>query len=380
MYLKHFQRRCAVLLAITSVAVTAAALASTGDTENPKNSGSRSADPAPLALQGEFLRPVRVIGGEEGPELFQIKDAAFRGSDLVVLTGSMPAVHLFSEGKYRKWGAKGQGPAELMDPADVSWVGRHILVRDFRLAKIVSYDATGKFITSRVPGPHRTNRLEVADGDTLIGAVDLRQDSRAVVRVKGNSYDTILRYQLPKQIRLEAPGSPPLTLVPPFAAVLQWAVLPNGHVAFWDPGRVGITVLDTRKGVVGRLSLPSQKYPIRAGDREQWINTEIPQDFMGRRVFEPLRKKARDEVKFPSHFPQVLGLLADPVTGVWVRRTTEGSGEVWTWLTTSGVRAHVRLLPGRRLMAIGQSEMAARVVDELDVEGVEIYRKPASGR
>jgi hypothetical protein len=124
------------------------------------------------------------------------------------------------------------------------------------------------------------------------------------------------------------------------------------------------------------MDSPFRSSSVQLADRENWFATAIPTEFMGQRVFEPLRRHARDVVRFPDHLPLVLDLMADPGGGVWVRRTTEGTGETWILLRENTQRVTLRFPPGRQLLAVGAAEMAVLAKDDLDVETVEVYTKP----
>jgi hypothetical protein len=333
--------------------------------------GTATAQAAPTRL--------RVLGDADRVVLHNLRGAAFSGASLAVLTEPEPGVHLFAGGQHRGWGDKGNGPAELENPENVAWVGGRILVHDFRGAngKIVSYDASGGLAAVRSTGDCGLARgFQVSGPDTLLSSVDFGSRRRAIVRLSGSGCDTIARYTVPEQIRMTAPGSPPLTLTPPFAAGPLWAALPGRRVAAWSGVTPTIMILDTRGRTVGQLPLPKSRFRISDADRDWWISREIPEDFMGRRVFEPLRRKARQDLEFPNLFPPAIAFLADPGGGVWLQRTTSGSGEVWTLVTPAGERASFKLPPGRELLAVGQAELAVRARDALDVETVEIYRKP----
>lgn len=322
---------------------------------------------------------LRVLGDADRVTLFKLKSAAFNGSDLAVVTEPEPGVHLFSANAHRGWGKKGAGPAELTNPENVVWAGGRILVHDFSgsNSKIVSYDHTGRFLGVRSTGACGLARgLQVTGPDTLLSSVAFGTRRRAIVRLSGERCDTIARYTLPEQIRLTAQGSPSLTVSTPFAPGPLWTALPGRRVAAWNGSSPSLLLLDTYGRTVGEIPLPRTRMRVSTADREWWIDNEIPADFMGQKVFEPLRRKAREEVKFPAYLPVALSLLPDPSGGVWVQRTTSGSGEIWSLVTASGEGASIKLPPGRELLSVGQRELAVKAKDNLDVETVEIFRKP----
>jgi len=323
------------------------------------------------------LELAAVLGRTEGTELFKVKAAAFLDSSLVVLTGADPFVHVFTGGRHRAWGAKGNGPGEFAGPEDLSIQDGRILVRDGTLEKIVTFDAGGRYLATRALRPYVVNRFFVQGGDTLLGLSAHQQSTRAIARVHGARVDTLMRYSLPEPLRLSAPGSPSLSTTPPYAPVPHWAVLRDGRIAYWDGRSTEIALLRAGTGRVGALALPGGRFPVGAAERDEWLNQEIPQSFMGRRLFEPLRARARETVEFPRSLPPVLDLMPDPVEGVWVRQTTAASGERWSWTGRGGVAGSFRLPAGARLLAVGRQQLAVLVKDADEVETVQLYRKPA---
>jgi len=336
--------------------------------------------PSVAANGNSQMRLLRVIDGGEVDPLFKVRDAEFLGKDLVVLTGEQPALRLFIGQRGRSWGRTGSGPGEFRDPAELALSGEHILVRDGNLDKIVSYDPFGRLLASRLLRPHVANSMAIAGTDTLIGLSTNMGAERLVVGLKGARSDTIVRYPLPAPLVLSASGSPTLRMLPPFAPVPQWAAFGQGRTAFWDGIQPAILVLDRTGRRVGQIPLPAARFNVTPADREHWLATAIPTEFLGRRVFEPLRARAREHVVFPRELPRVLKMKEDGAGGVWVCSSTPATGERWTWLGSAGERAAFRLRPGRELLALGGTELAVLVRDEDDVERIEIYQKPAGGR
>jgi hypothetical protein len=329
----------------------------------------------PAGGQAE-LRRLRVLGGPGGQlEFHQVRAAAFSGSDLVVLSASAPALHLFEGGRRRSWGARGRGPHELTSPQNAVWVGSQILVRDSELQKIATYDRAGSFVGSRPLHMGMAVRLEMAGRDTLLELFG--QQNRVVVRLRGTRQDTVLRYAASSEmVRLSAPGAPSLTLPAPYAAQPAWTALPDGRIAFWDGQENQIRLLDLSGRIVDRLPLPTTRYAVTARDREAWFAVSIPTEIRGQRVFEPLRERARTEVRFPTHFPAVLSLRADPAGGVWVLQTGSAAGQRWVHLAPGRQATRMQLPPRQSLLAIGAREIAALAKDENDVETVHVYAHP----
>lgn len=322
------------------------------------------------------LRRVRVLGAPGGPvDFHQVRAAAFSGRDLVVLSASAPALHLFEGARQRSWGARGRGPAELTSPQNAVWVGDRILVRDGELQKIAAFDRSGNFVGTRPLQQGMAVRLEMAGRDTLVELFG--QQTRVVIRLRGARQDTVLRYaSSPEMVRLSAPGAPSLTLPAPYAAHPAWTALPDGRIAFWNGEENQIRLLDPSGRLTGRLPLPATRYAVTARDREAWFAVSIPTEIRGQRVFEPLREQARTQVRFPTHFPPVLSLRADPGGGVWVLQTGSAAGQRWVHLAPGRPATRIQLPPRQSLLALGEHEMAALARDENDAETIHVYAHP----
>jgi hypothetical protein len=299
-----------------------------------------------------------------------MRAAAFQGTDLLVLCGGAPAVHLFSGGRHHAWGARGHAPPELSRPQNVAWAGGRILVRDSELQKIVAYDRDGNLLSNRRLPPGMAVRLEMAGRDTLLEWFG--PEAQLVVRLRGSRQDTLLRYAaVSETIRLSAPGAPSLSLPPPYAALPLWTPLADGRLAFWDGREPALRLLDRTGRVAGRLPLPAGRHPVTQADREAWFASGIPADIRGQRVFEPLRERAREQVRFPQHFPAALALLPDPGGGVWVQRTATAGGQRWAYLRGGQPPLQVHFPAGHRLLAVGERDMAV-----LAGEAIHLYTKP----
>lgn len=332
---------------------------------------------ASTSVEGQTeLRRVRVLGGPgDEVDFHQVRAAAFNGRDLVVLSASAPALRLFEGGRRRAWGAQGRGPAELTAPQNAVWVGNQILVRDGELQKIATYDRSGTFVGTRPLHMGMVVRLEMAGRDTLVELFG--QQSRVVVRLRGIRQDTVLRYAPSSEmVRLSAPGAPSLTLPAPYAAQPAWTALPDGRIAFWNGQENQVRLLDLSGRVVGRLPLPTTRYAVTTSDRDAWFAVSIPTEIRGQRVFEPLREQARTQVRFPTHFPAVLSLRADPAGGVWVLQTGSAGGQRWVYLAPGRQATRIQLPPRQSLLAVGEHEIAALAKDENDVEAIHVYAHP----
>lgn len=320
-------------------------------------------------------RRLRVLGGGPDASLYRVQAAAFSGSDLLVLSGAAPAVHLFEGNRQRSWGRRGRGPAELTRPQNIVWSGTRVLVRDSELRKIASYDRAGNFLGTRPLSGGMVVRLEMAGRDTLVEFFG--QQTQTVVRLRGVRQDTLFRYGHPEEvIRLSAPGAPSLTMPPPFAPRAAWAALADGRIAFWDGHENVVRLLDGNGRVVARLPLPADRHPVTGPDREAWFATAIPSEIRGQNVFAPLRREARSQVRFPARFPPVLSLRGDPSGAVWVQQTPAAGGQRWVILKQGQPPVHIRLPSRQTLLAIGGSEVATLAKDADEVETIHVYAHP----
>lgn len=348
--------------------------------------------PRSLAIACLLFFPTPATG-QDAPELLgrfgdldrhvlvDVRAAALKAGDVAVLTAPEPALHRFGAGGvYRAWGRKGEGPAELSSPVDVAWPGGSLLVLDVNLHKLVSFGEDGSFQAARSLSGEWGDRVFVTGGDTVVGTFVPMGGRRAVVRLRGEARDTLFRYEREGvEVRLEAPGAPGYTTPHPFTPETRWTVLSDGALAVWRPAGDGVALLDGRTGrEVGRIGSVGATWPLTDADREAWLHdTFVTAEFMGRRVFEPLLPVARERLEFGERFPAVLELLPDPAGGVWIRKTTAPRGQVWVLLARSGrTLGSLRLPAGRELLAVGEGALAARAADELDVELVELYRRP----
>jgi hypothetical protein len=77
----------------------------------------------------------------------------------------------------------------------------------------------------------------------------------------------------------------------------------------------------------------------------------------------------------------VLELEGDPSGVLWIRKNTAGSGQVWYAVTRDGEElGSLRLPPRRRLLRVGASELIVWSEDDLGVERIEVYERPAWAR
>lgn len=313
---------------------------------------------------------------------------------LVVLTDSYPVVHLFAlgdGGHLGSWGSRGEGPGEFQVSSGVALVGGHVYVLDRNLGRLTIFGFTGdvaRTVNLRDFGmpPNFPRWLHQAAGDTvLLGlSVPMGNERTIIARQFGASgsedplrQDTVIVYPrtTSTQLRLTAPGSPGLTVPPPYWPDPQWTPVAGG-VAFWQGPDSEIRILGF-DGVLKTVIAPSlgDRFEVTADDRELWFQNAIPQEFLGQRVFEPLREEARRVVDFPEYHPSVFELLGGPDDRLWVRRTPDGRSQTWDIIDTQGQFANrVSLTPGEVLVAVIPDHLVVKVTDDLGVESVEVQR------
>lgn len=328
--------------------------------------GAAAQDPAELAT----------VLGRDSEFLFGTRAAAARGGRVAVLTDPAPAVHVFGESAVREWGDEGQGPGELRDPTDLAWADA-IVILDTGNRRIEVFGEDGVHLRGGRLDLW-ANRIDVVNGDTILGVFSPMEDGRAVVRLGAGGVDTLLSYEARgESVRLEADGAPSLTVKRPFTAQDHWSVSPTGELV-WFSAESGTLRFRGADGTETPIRVAWTGAPVTEADREWWIASTIPSEFMGRPVFEPLRPVARREVEFPERLPPVLALEADPAGGVWVKRTTSASGEVWRLVRSDGeIAGELRFPEGRELLAVGAASLYALARDELDIETIEVYHRPA---
>ena len=314
-------------------------------------------------------------------------------SPLVVLTGSYPAIHLFelADGTHRQsWGGEGEGPGEFQSATGVALVGGHVYALDRSQGRLSIFQVTGDLIrTVRLQefgiSPNVARRIEWCGGETVLLELSVPMgESRAIVAhaigidpdEESVRRDTVIVYpRRTATLRLTAPGSPSYTASAPYSPIPKWIPV-SGGVVFWqgpDP-EVRILGFDGEQVSVVPLAL-DDRFEVTEEDREFWLQNAIPQEFMGQRVFEPLRREARRTVDFPRYHPLMFEFLGGPDDLLWVRRTPDGRDQVWDIVDTQGQPAgRVALAPDQALMAVIPDHLLLKVTDALGVESVEVHQ------
>ncbi len=317
-------------------------------------------------------------------DLFGIRRAAFHDDKLAVLATPSPGVFLFEpDGDVKFWGTAGDGPAELRNPGDVFWIGDRVLVWDFDLLKLASYDADGELKATRRFAGTSSWRLAASGRDTLVSRYPAGNIGTRVVRQAGSTWQLLATLSLPAEtVTLRAEGSPSLTRPAPYSPLGTWTSHATDGIVVWDGESQHLEHINREGEVVGHLPLPTDRYPVTRAEREGWVDHTLPSgDFAGRGdIFKPLREVAAGQVSFPEWHPVVYELISDPAGGVWVRRTPSATSEaVWVYVDERGPGMTLRFPAWRELLAVSATEMAVKARDAMEVELIEIYRRPQPG-
>ena len=315
------------------------------------------------------------------PDLHGIRRAAFRGDMVAVLADPNPGVFLFEPGADPKsWGPRGDGPAELRNPGDIFWIGDRVLVWDFDLLKLASYDTDGELRATRRFAGTSSWRVTANASDTLVSLFPAGGIGTRVVRQTGSTRHLLTTLSLAAEVvTLRAEGSPSLTRPAPFSPLALWTSHPSDGIVVWDGESQHLEHIDRDGEVVGHLPLPTDRHPVTQEDRAAWADHTLPSgDFAGRGdIFKPLREVAERQVSFPARHPVAYELMSDPAGGIWVRRTPPASSEaVWVYVDERGPGVTLRFPAGRGLLAVSATEMAVKARGEMDLELIEIYERP----
>jgi hypothetical protein len=329
---------------------------------------------------GTFIQSPRLLYtvGADGQGFFaDVRAASFNAGVLAILSKPEPAMHVRdTQGRFTEWGRSGQGPGEMIDPIDMAWAAAGVVVLDMGNRRMAAFSPAGRALWTRSLETTWANRIAIVGPDTLLHTLVPMTRERAVVRFRGATRDTVLRYQTSADVvRLEAAGAPGFTVARPFVAQDQWTAVPQVGFAYWAAGSPTIGVFDAAGRPRTKLRIPSGDASVTEADREQWFRSAIPDQFMGRRVFEPIRQEARRTMRFPAVFPPVLALLGSVDGQVWVRRTGNGAGETWEQADNPSSAAF-RLPPGRELLGINLRTLIVRAHTADGEPVVEVYERP----
>lgn len=322
------------------------------------------------------------VGGESPPYWDRIQAVALRDTMVIAMSTSFPALHAFhvSRGSHLgSWANEGGGPGELVSPAGVAVLSNQVYVVDASNGRLTAYDREGDLLSTlplRDLGFSSANRLAaIGDAALLFGTFAPGSLARSLIVWRpGGRADTLYSYDLPSpEIDLSAPGGPGLRVRPPFQPAPTWTGFGSG-VAVWPGHGNRVSILDLEGQEIGSFPVPSDRFEVTVSDKEWWFETAIPQDFMGRRVFEPARNLARRTVAFPDSLPAVLALQQGMGGTLWIQRTTATRGAVWDVVHEEGrVVSRLTLEPGDELLAVQDGRALVKHVTSLGTESLRMY-------
>ena len=353
-----------------------------------------------------LVAPVITVGGQQicvdrdlqyrldGDDLLwnNVRAVSTDDHNLFVLTVSSPRIHRFdlADGTHLgSWGQTGQGPGEFQSSSGITLVGEHVYALDGN-GRLSIFEFTGDLVRT-VPlrefgmSPNSAGWLGRGGDDmVLFGlSVPMGNERSIIARSFGASagedpirQDTVIVFPArTATLRLTAPGAPSYTLPPPFSPVPRWTPV-SGGVAYWQGLDSNIWILGFDGVLKSEMSLAlDDRFEVTTEDREFWLQNAIPQEFMGQRVFEPLRDKARRTVDFPRYHPLLFAIFGGPDDLLWVRRTPNGQDQVWDLVNMQGQFAsRVSLAAGQALMSVIPNHLVLKVTDELGVESIEVHR------
>lgn len=331
-------------------------------------------------------KPVAVFG--VSTPLYKVVDAELLDETLYVLTAPAPALHAFNvrtKSLLREWGASGKGPMELENPvALASQDGRLIVLERVPGANRLNvFTTAGDFLDShRIPSNYAiaTGFAPIQSG-FVIGMGNFGGREVALLHYVPPDSRTLLTFTNVPYVRVTAPGGaiPSLGIYPPLGERFHWTTTADGQVAVWPAGGDSIELVSVAGDTTGAFPVSRKEIPVSQGDIDSWILRQFPPEGEAFGIKDPyrdLRKAARVQLEFPSHFPRVLALKPDPSGGVWMLRARQRKGDLWTLVTRSGAGASFRTPPGMEVMRFARDYVIGVRTDDLGVELVELYSRP----
>lgn len=334
---------------------------------------------------GVSLEPNHVFGGLASGWA-GVSDVAARGSLLVVSTRSEPFLHMFEleDGQLvHTWGSAGDGPSEFRAVGSVALSDSNVYALDTSTNRLSVFDLDGRLARSvsmtslSLPLPFADEVVWSDGGEVLLRTYEPMGSQRAVVALAPEGHvKTVVSYKVAPAMRLESPpGSPGLSVIPPFSPRPVWTTVDEG-VAYWPAGAAELRTLGLDGTVSSTRPLPFDAgHVVTAADREHWFRSSIPSVTMGQRgVYDAVRRRARETMVFPDQHPLAVALEAGPTGDVWVLRVPTASGQVWDVVGPSGeFSGRVTLPAGWRLASVLQESVVVVVADSVGAESVQVH-------
>jgi hypothetical protein len=312
----------------------------------------------------------------EGPEMFSgIQTLAVSGNRVIVTDASAPFVRVFDAGgrTVRAFGRKGSGPGEFQLPIHAGpRAGGALEVYDMTLRRFTRFDSTGAVLSTRlVPGFAVMVVSNAQPAESYMITSDFRSQEQPVLLLADAGKEPSRLLALGPDFPLHAPGEHART--PAFAA------RPGGGFAVGD----GINEYRIRR--YDRAGKPLGDI-VRTVQRRRKTTEELNQEreqFMRRRTRMQAMRRAEGgpgPINFQpreewNHF-NIDALQFDETGRLWVRTERGGLTATVFDLFDPGGRylGELRVPEKLRAFAIGSGLLAAKVLDEDEVEYVHIYR------
>lgn len=357
---------------------------------------------AQIHAQGslEMISPDLTFGVADGrqEEMFgTVTQIAVDASERVyVVDPLVRTVRVFaSSGAYeRSIGTRGFGPGEFQAPTYLAFGNDGtVVVRDLELQRMVVFDGRG------VPVAAWQARNQEAYWDPL------RSDEAGNVYVGVRTWsDSTTPHRIVKFDPVDGPSTADTIPIPrttldaiyggaygylatqPFAAMPSWDVAPDGTVWFSEGHEA---VLERRDGSsISFQQIEARRVRIDPATSDS-ARSAVAEVIRAKVPPGTDQERAIAQIEVPDYHPEVLGLMVDRQSRLWVRRpsTTAGVAVVFDVLSPDGVevgRLGLLAPADRRLdlrwMAVGREGIYIASLDRLDIYRVERYPIPETLR
>jgi hypothetical protein len=352
------------------------------------------------------------------PEAFALVQQVRELSDgRVVVADPLGQVLLIADmqsGKADTLGGVGQGPEEYRQPDAVyALPGDSTLLVDLGNARLTVLGPDGRFgktmpMTQGSPGAAGGLLIVIPRGVDSEGRVYFQPigggmargfpDSAAVVRLdrRTGAMDTLVQVKLPevRQSRAGGPGSQNVTIsMLPLSPQDAWAVAPDGRIAVARSSDYHVEWISSA-GEVTR-GTPVSYDPVKVGraDKEEWAESAANGVRIGIAVSDGDRRVTLgrgggagspdiDSLEWPETKPAFVdnGVLVTPEGDMWVRRHVPAGEPVRfdVFGPDARIKGAVTLPAGRRVVGFGRGTVYVTQTDDLGLQWLERYRRPAT--